>query len=138
VSSINEAYARIDYEAIIGIQQSINELKKDFNRLVGRKSVARVLDSNLSIAKLRIFADRISVDGKTSTVKVEFGPNRFDKPPVITATLKPANEKLTPLGASVLLQSYTKTSATFVIERDKNVRVFLNIIAIGEAADITD
>lgn len=138
MSSINEAYARIDYEAIVNIQQSIRELKKDFARLVGRKAVARVNGSNLSIAKLRIFAERVEVPKDQSEIKVEFGPNRFQGTPIVTATAKPSSKKLSPLDIGVTIQSYNKTSVTFLVEREKSYKVILNVIAIGEAADTSD
>gem|GEM_PF-4203873 len=133
MSSINEAYARIDYEALLNIEQSIQELKNDFNRLIGRQAIARIEGESLSVAKTRIFAERLSVSRNTDTVKIDFGPNRFESPPVVTTSFATTEEKQNPSDISVAIKSLTTTSVEIQIERKVKQTIRLHVIAVGEA-----
>jgi hypothetical protein len=133
MSSINEAYARIDYEALLNIEQSIQELKNDFYRLIGRQAISRIQGESLSVAKTRIFAERLSVPRNTDTVKIDFGPSRFESAPIVSATIATADDKQNPSDISLAIKSITRTSVEIQVERKIKQTVRLHVIAVGEA-----
>lgn len=136
MSSINEAYARIDYATILELQNKVIELEKivqgytsdTFSNLEGSKS---------NVRGTKIFTETVTVGEKDSKIDVVFGSNFFDSSPTVTATIRDINNKLvggtdTPV---VLISKLDKNKATFVIKRKKEASLVLHIIAIGESAD---
>jgi hypothetical protein len=136
MSSINEAYARIDYATILELQDRINKLENiiesytsdTFSNLEGVKS---------NVRGTKIFTETITVGEKDSKVNVVFGSNFFDSSPTVTATIRDINNKLvggtdTPV---VLISQLDKNKATFVIKRKKEASLVLHIIAVGESAE---
>jgi hypothetical protein len=136
MSSINEAYARIDYATILELQDRINKLENiiesytsdTFSNLEGAKS---------NVRGTKIFTETISVGEKDSKVNVVFGSNFFGNSPTITATIRDINNKL--VGGTdlpvILISQLDKNKAQFVIKRKKEASLVLHIIAIGESAD---
>jgi len=136
MSSINEAYARIDYATILELQDRINKLENIiesytsdiFSNLEGVKS---------NVRGTKIFTETITVGAKESKIDVVFGSNFFDTSPTVTATIRDINNKL--VGGTdipvVLISELNKTKATFVIKRKKEASLVLHIIAVGESAD---
>jgi hypothetical protein len=136
MSSINEAYARIDYATILELQDRINKLENiiesytsdTFSNLEGAKS---------NVRGTKIFTETITVGAKDSKVDVVFGSNFFGSSPTVTATIRDINNKL--VGGTdlpvILISQLDKNKTQFVIKRKKEATLILHIIAIGESAD---
>jgi|688.fasta_scaffold04243_2 hypothetical protein len=136
MSSINEAYARIDYATILELQDRINKLENiiesytsdTFSNLEGAKS---------NVRGTKIFTETITVGEKDSKVNVVFGSNFFGNSPTVTATIRDINNKL--VGGTdlpvILISQLDKNKAQFVVKRKKEASLVLHIIAIGESAD---
>jgi hypothetical protein len=136
MSSINEAYARIDYATILELQDRINKLENiiesytsdTFSNLEGAKS---------NVRGTKIFSETITVGEKDSKVNVVFGSNFFGNSPTVTATIRDINNKL--VGGTdlpvILISQLDKNKAQFVVKRKKEASLVLHIIAIGESAD---
>lgn len=133
MSAINEAYARIDYETIIQLKQDMRELKEDFNKLIGRNAITRFEGQSLSVAKTRIFAEKVSVPRANDEFTMNFGSNRFESAPVVTATLALVDDKQEPNDVSVVIKELTATKVVFEVQRKVKQNVRLHVIAIGEA-----
>jgi len=136
MSSINEAYARIDYATILELQDRINKLENiiesytsdTFSNLEGAKS---------NVRGTKIFTETITVGEKESKVNIVFGSNFFGNNPTVTATIRDINNKL--VGGTdlpvILISQLDKNKAEFVVKRKKEASLVLHIIAIGESAD---
>ena len=136
MSSINEAYARIDYATILELQDRINKLENiiesytsdTFSNLEGAKS---------NVRGTKIFSETITVGEKDSKVNVVFGSNFFGNSPTVTATIRDIDNKL--VGGTdlpvILISQLDKNKAQFVVKRKKEASLVLHIIAIGESAD---
>ena len=86
----------------------------------------------------QIVALEVSVDGGTSetaTTLINFSPNNFSTPPIVTATLVDPGDK----SASVSLTNITSASATAVVKfpTTTNNSARLNIIAIGTPSNVS-
>lgn len=136
MSSINEAYARIDYAMILQLKNDIESLQKIIESYTS-DDFSRIEGSTLNVRGTRIFTDTVTVGEKDSKVDVVFGSNFFATSPTVTATIRDINNKLvsgtdTPV---VLMTKLDKTKATFLVKRKKEASLVLHIIAIGESTD---
>jgi hypothetical protein len=136
MSSINEAYARIDYATILDLQNKVNSLEKIISSYTSDK-FANLEGESTNVRGTKVFTETVTLGEKDSKVQVVFGSNLFDSSPTITATIRDINNKLA--GGTdmpvVLITQLDKNKATFLVKRKKETSLVLHIIAIGESAD---
>jgi hypothetical protein len=136
MSSINEAYARIDYATILELQNRINSLENIISSYTSDK-FANLEGVSSNVRATKVFTETITVGEKDSKVNVSFGSNFFGMSPTVTATIRDINNKLAS-GTEipvVLITQLDRTKATFLIKRKKETSLVLHVIAIGESAD---
>ena len=131
MSAINEAYARIDYAVIQGLQNEIDELKRSLNAYSG---FAKIKGDLLSVKNTRVFARTVQVPSNSNnTIKVEFGSGTFSGIPVVTASVLDPTPSKTDLGVvTVIMKSLSKSSVTMEITRTGKGAMVLHVIAVGE------
>jgi hypothetical protein len=136
MSSINEAYARIDYATILDLQNKVNSLEKIISSYTSDK-FANLEGESANVRGTKVFTETVTLGEKDSKVQVVFGSNLFSSSPTVTATIRDINNKLA--GGTeipvVLITQLDKNKATFLVKRKKETSLVLHIIAIGQSAD---
>jgi hypothetical protein len=136
MSSINEAYARIDYATILDLQNKVNSLEKIISSYNSDK-FSNLEGESTNVRGTKVFTETVTVGEKDSKIQVVFGSNFFASSPTVTATIRDINNKLA--GGTeipvVLITQLDKSKATFLVKRKKETSLILHIIAIGESAD---
>lgn len=136
MSSINEAYARIDYATILDLQNKVNSLEKIISSYTSDK-FANLEGESANVRGTKVFTETVTLGEKDSKVQVVFGSNLFASSPTVTATIRDINNKLA--GGTeipvVLITQLDKNKATFLVKRKKETSLVLHIIAIGQSAD---
>lgn len=131
MSSINEAYARIDVATIQDLVNRIASLEKR----VFDGPIAKIRNEDKNIRGTKIFARAVNVSSDSSgSIKVEFGSGTFSALPVVTAT---AYDPLTGTAGSessiLVMRDLSKTSVRIDIKRKTTGRLIIHVIAIGES-----
>jgi hypothetical protein len=115
MSSINEAYARIDYAYLKQLENEINDLKKQVASINNSEHSLR--GTTVRTSDIRIFAGERTYPGNQTNFSINFKKD-FAQEPLVFLTIEDSDARYKALA----LKSVTKSGMTFSVENIPNIK----------------
>lgn len=139
MSSINEAYARIDYAYLKGLENEIINLKKIVSGI--NNSDHSIRNKTIRTSDIQIFAVERTLRGGQRNAIIKF-KKEFAEAPIVTLTLEDADARF----KALVIKDVNTERVTFAInpipgikytEKADDTEFSIHILAIGRALPAT-